>query len=416
MALEKITRHRIPLRTLDTYIRPTELKMVRHFFGTAGLNLLRYLHRPDTNPNLVPNENSLEAMDDFFFSNLSKEFQIKPGQEVEFYRRQLKRGNKLISYFLEKLDLPAGKYSLRNEVDLYPDKPSQRLMLLGDINGVGKTVRFEVARQLLLAMAIAPLDIRASEYKLETNLADLQYFLDKNLYLGKIGETAEISVFFEHENSTNTVKRYEVENSFQTEKGTHLKQTSFEVRNVFFGPQVLTGIRHKGENESAVKAIERSFHEDKPIDVLESVQDSSGMQFAVVGDKSGRDKFIDSFEKLIASQYKNFKAFEPDNKTNNDRGQNQPFERRSKLHLHNVPTPIEIIYYSLGEHLNSIYEVGKDNDGRAHELYELRRLGHAAEHLFPPEIYEGEEEITIESYVKDKINTTADILRAKNSI
>jgi hypothetical protein len=409
--IETINGHRISLKTLDPHIHREEVKMVGKFFGKPGLDLLHSLHRPDRQTTFVPDEVIYSEMDKHFFNKLGEEFHLKPEQEIDFYRRQLKRANKVINHLMDELDLPVNQYGLKNETALYSDNPSERLILIADVKGVKQDLRFEVARQMLLALAIAPLDIRASEDKLATNLSGLQFFLNENLYLGKIGETSSVSIFSEHDNVTNTVINYHF-NPFANSNTSHIKETVFNVRDTFFGSKVLTQIRHKGENESLIKAIERSFHNGKPIDILESVKDSVGMQFVVMGDKTERDRFINNFEKLIVNKYNNLSIIEPNNTPDNDRGQNKSiFERRSLLRLKGLSVPIEIIYYSLEEYLNSTYEVGSDNQGRAHVLYELRRLAHTAGHLFPKEIY-GEE---MEKFIADKIAQEADLLKFKNT-
>ncbi len=421
---ERINSHRIALPTLDTRIHGPELRMVRDYFGKPGLELISSVHRPDRKNSLYKDPERLsnlqEEADKIFFSKMREEVSFGREPELSFYRRQMTRANKVIYYLIKELGLPLDQYSLRNEADVIPDSPSSRLMLVGDFNGVDKTLRFEIMRQMLLALAIAPLDIRAEEEQLETNLSRMNEFLSENVYIGPIGKTGRVDVYSQHDGMTNTVLRYSLDkegNDFGHDRKVRSKKTPVRVRDTVFKERVLTNIRHKGEAESLLKSIQKALAEEKPIDVLESVQDSVGMQFVIMGDKRERDEFIVNFESALASNYNDFSSIQKDDIPDSRRGQNPAaFEKRSLLRLKTLSIPIEIMYLSIEEYLNYIYETGLlqdgiEYDGRAHALYELRRLNNTVPHLIPPEIYGNH----LEDHVALKMSGIADDLRTLNS-
>ena len=219
---------------------------------------------------------------------------------------------------------------------------------------------------------------------------------------------------------TNTVLRYSLDkegNDFGHDRKVRSKKTPVRVRDTVFKERVLTNIRHKGEAESLLKSIQKALAEEKPIDVLESVQDSVGMQFVIMGDKRERDEFIVNFESALASNYNDFSSIQKDDIPDSRRGQNPAaFEKRSLLRLKTLSIPIEIMYLSIEEYLNYIYETGLlqdgiEYDGRAHALYELRRLNNTVPHLIPPEIYGNH----LEDHVALKMSGIADDLRTLNS-
>lgn len=401
----------ISVRMFDGHVNRREVDITSKFFGPKAKNVLFGMHKLDSGFKWTK---KLEAeLNNNFFSVLRKEFKLKPGQEVEFYRRQLKQANKIVSYLINELSLPEDMVALRNEVTLYSDSPALRLKKIADIGGVDKTLRYEIARQMFLALAVAPLDARAVEDKLATRLTNLQDFLDDKLFVGKTGETIRRDVYAEHNNKTNAVNRYDIGYPIKNEMGSHIKKHGLKVRNTTTGLEVLTQARHKGETIALIKALEKALDRGGEVDVLGSVQDSIGIQLTIMGDDKDRNRFIEHFDSLIKT-YDQYESTEDDSLPDADRGQNNGvFKARKKYYLKGLSVPVEVMFFSLPEYLDYSYEVGDGYNGRAHRLYELRRTIRAASRLFPKEIYG--KDFNIDSMVRERMLMVSDELRFKNS-
>jgi hypothetical protein len=311
------------------------------------------------------------------------------------------------------LGLPK-RFGLRNEVQVFPDSPTQRLKQIADVN-VDNDLRYQTARQMILAYLASPLDERASSEKIQTRLFDFQDFLDKKLFIGKTGQTEQRTIFSQHDNHTNSTTNYSLESykGIKNKKGVHLKKEALDVRTTSIqGIEVFTNMRHKGENESIIKAIMKAVINHKPIDILDSVKDSIGMKFAIMGDEKVRDEFVHEFENLVKT-YKDFDRIEIDDTPGGERGQNRSsFKRRRQIYLKGLSIPIEIIFYSTREYLDSEYEVGREFNGKAHDLYDMRRMGAAAKILFMQEMYG----IDIQPYINRRLEMISDELLYKNMI
>jgi hypothetical protein len=415
--MARIEQGRTPvtLTMFDNKVHPGEMGLLANFFGPLGKRYFRNLFRNQLNVD-HSTEGSAEAyLDAYFFQRIRDQYEyLSPGQEVEFYRSQLNRANKVIEYLTNTLALPKGIFSLRNEVKVFPDSPSQRLRQIADVN-VSTVLRYETSRQMILAYLASPLDQRAASEKIQTRLFNFQDFLDKNLYVGKTGETEKRVIFSQHDNHTNTTLNFSFENhkKIKRKREAHLKKETFDVRKTNIkGIEVHTNMRHKGENESVIKSIMKAVKNHKPIDILESVRDSIGMKFAIMGDENVRDEFIAEFEEMV-KKYRDFDRIEVDDSPNADRGQNQSsFKRRRQIYLKGLSIPIEVIFYSTPEYLDSEYEVGKDFKGKAHDLYDMRRLGTAAKILFMEEVYG----VDIQPFIDQRLGVIADDLLYRNMI
>lgn len=405
----------ITLMMFDNKIHPGGMRLLSNFFGPLGTKYFRNLFRNQLNIDSSTEGYAEKYLDSFFFQRIREQYDyLSPGQEVEFYRSQLNRANKVIEYLTNMLALPKGIFSLRNEVKVFPDYPSQRLSQITDTN-VDTVLRYETSRQMILAYLASPLDQRAASEKIQTRLFNFQDFLDKNLYVGKTGQTEKRVVFSQHDNHTNTTLNFSFENhkKIKRKRDAHFKKETFDVRKTNVqGIEVITNMRHKGENESIIKAIMKAVKNHKPIDILESVRDSIGMKFAIMGNEDVKDAFIGEFEEMI-KKHRDFDRIEVDDNPGGDRGQNQSsFKSRRQIYLKGLSIPIEAIFYSASEYLDSEYEVGKDFKGKAHDLYDMRRLGTAAKILFMEEIYGAD----IQQFIDKRLGIIADDLLYRNMI
>lgn len=412
----KIESRRTPvtLTMFDNRVHPGEVGLLTNFFGPLGKKYFYNLFRGKQDKDISGDGNLEKYLDAFFFQRIKEQYPyLSPGQEVEFYRSQLGRANKVIKYLISFLDLPKA-FGLRNEVVVFPDSPTQRLRQIADVD-VDRDLRYQTSRQMILAYLASPLDERAASETIQTRLFDFQDFLDKKLFIGKTGQTEKRTIFSQHDNHTNSVINYSLDshNKIKIRHGAHLKKETLDVRTTSIkGTEVFTNMRHKGENESIIKAIMKAVINHKPINILDSVKDSIGMKFAIMGNEKVRDAFVNEFEKLVMT-YKDFDRIEIDDVPDGGRGQNKnSFKRRRQIFLKGLSIPIEIIFYSTQEYLDSEYEVGKKFDGMAHELYETRRMGLAAKILFMQEMYG----IDIQPYINRRLATISDNLLYKNMI
>ncbi|MFA6080996.1 MAG: hypothetical protein WC741_01135 [Patescibacteria group bacterium] len=395
-------------------VHPGEVKLLTSFFGPLGKKYFYNLFRGKQDKDILADGNCEKYLDAFFFQRIKDQYPyLTPGQEVEFYRSQLGRANKVIKYLIGFLALPK-EFVLRNEIAVFPDSPTQRLKQIADVN-VDNNLRYETARQMILAYLASPLDERAASEKIQTRLFDFQDFLDKKLFIGKTGQTEKRTIFSQHDNHTNTTINYSLDSHKKIKKkyGAHLKKETLDVRTTSINrTEVFTNMRHKGENESIIKSIMKAVINHEPINILDSVKDSIGMKFAIMGNEKVRDEFIYEFEELIKT-YKDFDRIEIDDISGVGRGQNKSsFKRRRQIYLKGLSIPIEIIFYSTAEYLDSEYEVGREFKGKAHDLYNMRRMGAAAKILFMQEIYG----VDIQPFINHRLETIADELLYKNTI
>src|SRR3989339_2133232 len=119
------TKTPVTLTMFDNRVHPGEIGLLANFFGTMGKKYFYNLFRGKQETGELADGSTEKYLDAFFFQRIREQYSyLSPGQEVEFYRSQLGRANKVIKYLINTLGLPK-RFGLRNEVQVFPDSPTQ---------------------------------------------------------------------------------------------------------------------------------------------------------------------------------------------------------------------------------------------------------------------------------------------------
>jgi hypothetical protein len=249
----------------------------------------------------------------------------------------------------------------------------------------------QINRHVLLTRIIAEGAARNINGKLDEELSDINDFLDEHLYTDPyIGQRRRESFFAQHDDKTNTV----LEMGTEIKVGTHTKRHIFPVRTMVGERPVYAEIRKKDPISEGLKSLKKAVAFNKGwVDVTGDVQDNTGMQIVAL-DGGPIDPLMDNFVDVLAGYPAGIRRIEEDDDVNKGGGQaeNTRF-RRLQIWIGDMPVPFEVKFEQVDDHLNSQVEVGEKSpktglySGRAHSLYELRRIHDVMPILFPRALY-----------------------------
>jgi len=380
MGVEKLN-----IKNFDTRIDRRDLRLISSTFGHEGRN---FFYRNYKGRNIPDDRDLPERINQEFFRNLTQRFGVEFTQED--YLDALKKAAETHNYIITTLGLPEWKVGLLNEVLSFSESPFDRLKLLSsrDINPL---LRFQLAEQLLLALPGAESNMRTKNQRLRTQLDKFVSVTDKELFSGKpIGDTRVIDVYSTHDYQNKVV-------DIGFSPFTHLannvtqKKTPLRVREIEKDKNrkftVTFDIRKKDDRIVVLKAIEKAILGDGDVQ-LESVTDMIGKKFIII--KGDKKDLIVIFDSIMRCGF-NVRKVEKDDSTEKTRNQSSR-HRFSRRQYHINDNKFEVIFYNLREFLNSEYDIGYiDRDdfynGAAHSLFELKRIAHVANLLFPKELY-----------------------------
>lgn len=312
----------------------------------------------------------------------------------QFYLEQQKQPIGLIKDFGAMLPELRQELELKNEVSMFSDRPSALFWFLSRPSSeIDRVLEYEVHRQALLMICSGRINAVHLRERSLSVLSSVFNHLSRTLFEGKIGEGEQIFLESAHDDDTNEVVGFP-DHDQEIPPTAHRKRVHFNTRSVKGFGRVYTSPRKKGDSNVLGKAIADASAGDRVIKV-DAAEDRLGIMYVTIEKDADPRKLADLVITRIESGPRQVAEVVEDDLVNQQRGQSQEFkfDARRIVRFKRSAVPLEMVFLSLENYLNSEYEVGKRDSqtglymGRAHELYELRRGLRIAPVLFPQEIY-----------------------------
>lgn len=438
---EKIEIHAytsmLDLSTVDR----KDIEILRKFVGLQGI---AYLHAILRNGNMRPKDERVfqlyRQIDSEFLKNFGRIYQVPENMSEHFFIQAMLLANESMKYLMKILKLPELVVGLHNEIEPFPNTITKMLGQFGkdpqrNFKEFAPIVQFETARLMMLTMVAANVQLAIRENRLHPWHRDLNDAITDELYVGDVGKTQEVDIYTIHESETNTLVsvHYSLEDAKQfCEPRMHIKCTPFKTRPTRFGFPVLQHSRTKTEVTAVLKAVLKTLHTngETHINTHKHIQDHIGFQFITFDGEIQRTGTADYIMDITTNTgmrhtalgvpefIPKHKGYEQSRDEKIYRGQSPSGTfKRWYAYFPGIDTPLELMFKTLPEHFNSVYEVGeKDKNGTytgdAHDLYELKRYSQLAQFLFPQTYYG----LDIEAHMHSRMNMIADELRQQNRV
>lgn len=357
-----------------------------------------------------------------FRKTISERFGIPEDQAMNFANDQFTHAADAMRYFTDTLYPHRGALSMRNEAILPPISPAETVKTIASQN-TDTVLQFEERRRQLLAYVSAEIETENKSPEAAKKLSLIQALLDRELFSGRTGSTTSVKIRALFNSETNDVLFIDkIDGTIPKQEelypeNSHLKTCEVPMRTIKgTDTLVYTNPNQKRQSASITKAVRKAFGRDQKnkgdlISGAEDVQDIHRIKFAVF---SGPDKLEDLVDRVYNAIVDNqhtlteldiegqpingkevvVKDIRDDSQTNGSKDQSANVSfRRLQVVFSDLPTPVEIMFQTVGDFLKSEYEVGEYDSpkgkykGAAHELYEIHRLMDIRPLLLPREIY-----------------------------
>lgn len=332
--------------------------------------------------------NVFHAVRDFYY--LSKRKSLR-----DFYLQQGKQAIGAITAFYEDKWPELRPFAeLKDEISSLSDSPSDFFWLLSrPSEDIDRTLQYEIVRHALLTIISGKINAVHLRERSHSTLSSVHNYLRRELFTGKIGEGGYITVDSAHDDVTNEVVGLP-EKGQVIPRTAHLKRIPFNVRPSKDFGRVYSSHRKKRDNNVIYKAIADAVSEDGVIKV-DDVQDRLGIMFVTIEQNVDPRDLAEQVVSTIKNGPKPVKKVLPEPEADKNRGQSSGFrfdDRRIVL-FEDSSVPMELVFLSLKNFLNSEYEVGSPDPetglykGQGHKLFEIRRGLIVGKVLFPEDIY-----------------------------
>lgn len=312
----------------------------------------------------------------------------------EFYLQQQRHAIGVIEYYGEIL--PELPLELKDEISLLSERPSDLVKLLfRSPASIDSVLAYQAHRHVLLSHLSGLIHARAKNGRLRTVLSDVHDLLNNQLFEGVEGTGTRMVVESIHDDETGEV--IGLSSSLRRAPLTaHQKRLSFNVRRVREVGPVYTSTRKKDDRIAIIKALAKAQSNGGVVDINNDIQDSIGMRFVPMDGAVMPEQLADLVVLVIQSGAGKLPTVEriEDKQVGADHGQSPEYRHTGRrVWFDGVPVPVDFIFQSYKDYLNSILDVGARDPqtglymGRAHELFVLRRARMAAPILFDPKVY-----------------------------
>lgn len=384
---------------------------VRFYFGERGLDLFQRLRGEG---DILRYQQEARDLNGHFYHAMADVHNVSEDRAQAVYGQSIDRANAFINgivrdYLMEQKDL----YGLRTEIqaDL---TPFDRIAVLAGILGgeysdrVDNRLRFQVKRQILLADAFTQLMLRRQNGPYSQQHSSLIATLGCHLFTprqGRMTEQHEIRSF--HDNVLNTFIGTDIPEKERI--GVHEKTSQIEARLVEGLGYVIFNSRRKDDDTAVLKALRKATRNGGVVNPCQDVQDAFGIKIVLL--EFGRhvrddvqNTLVRRVSDIVLKCEPDISGIELDDEVGVDANQHKGmFFNRLQVSFQKLEMPIEIMFQSGEDYLNSELEVGRFDamrgmyTGRAHRLYEINRLLDETgglgllSKLYTPEIYNQEE-------------------------
>lgn len=338
-------------------------------------------------------EDTADEIDKFVFGSLKRRYHLPDRTDLrEFYLQQQKHAIDVVDYFGEILPDVARDLELKDEISLLSDKPTDLIRLIfRPPASIDPVLAYEVGRHIYLSHISGMIHARTLNGRLRTRLSDVHHLLNEKLFEGPEGAGEKYLLKSYHDDDTNEVVGFP--DGSRRPLTAHLKVIPLTVRRID-GELIYTSPRKKNDRVAILKAIAKAQNNNGVINVDGDVQDPTGMMFVPIGNGVTPDQLADSVVSVIESDSRSKVEKVEDDQLNTDRGQSPRYKHTCRrIWFRDVPAPLDLIFQTRENYLNSILEVGTRNpetglyEGRAHPLFERRRARKVESSIFPPKVY-----------------------------
>ncbi len=311
----------------------------------------------------------------------------------EFYLQQQRHATGVIEYYGEIL--PELPLELKDEISLLSDRPSDLVRLLfRSPASIDPVLAYQAHRHILLSHLSGLNHSRTRNGRLRTVLSDVHHLLNEKLFEGVEGTGTRMVMESIHDDETNEV--IGLSNNARVPLTAHRKRLGFNVRTIRDVGPVYTSTRKKDDRIVLIKVLAKARKNEGGIVDIKDVHDPIGIRFVLMGDAVAPEQLADLAVSTIQSGPNRLPKVEKveSKQRDVDHGQSPKYRDTSRrVWFKDIPAPVELIFQTYKDYLNSILEVGtRDSEtglymGRAHPLFGLRKARLAEPILFDPKIY-----------------------------
>ncbi len=400
------------------------LGLVGQFFGRPGIELFRQAR--DLGRNNGVDQSLRQVAEEEFARRAKSRFSLPEGTNpLSFYQLCEADATDTITELVRRFPGKEQALELSEEARTWTEHPTDALKLLalkdkqqnGQDDGIDARLRFEILRREILADGSGKLKARVAGDEPRDALLSTLLVLGNKVYEGPLGDGNSHTTHSYHDPYTNAFKGLVTNGSFPPNAIERKHPFTVRLTQDGFGPVYMRS-RIKGAESSLLKALSKAGNRKKDTGIVkpDDVTDNSGVLFVVMNEKKLNPfimRVIDAVEHHHPRRVVDIKY---DPQPGNDRGQARVKFERWQVLFAETANPLELQFFKVGDYLDSLYEVGKkdkqsgDYSGRAHELYELRRMADLLRRLFP-ECFYGE---TPNEAIRDAMDKKAQELLVRN--
>ena len=356
------------------------------------------------------------AIDETVLGSIKRRYSLPDSSDPrDFYMQQQKQAIGVIGHIGSVLPELGQELELKDEISLLSDSPSDlfRLASLPE-DVIDQTLAYEVHRHLLLSVISGLVNARTLNGRLRTVLSDVHRQFNAQLFEGPEGAGTRLNLTSIHDDETNEVVGFP-EHSQRIPPTAHVKRSSFLLRRISDIGLVYTSPRKKDDDNAILKSLAKAVNNGGKID-MDTVRDEIGMMFVLMSDSTDTEKLADRVLSVAAEGLRKIIHVESDNKVDIDHGQSAEIRMsRRQVWFEDMQVPLELMFFDRENYLNSQLEVGRRDpqtglfEGRAHELYDLRRVSSVLPLLYPEVVYG----VDLQPIVVRRMKQKAEELRAR---
>lgn len=322
------------------------------------------------------------------------------------YRKYMGIANEAVHSLIEELARDQkSRFTPKNTIDFIPE-PGDVVKLLSMKKGeIDEVYRFEVARQVLLALTAAQLETQT--YELSKRLNDVQLLVDTKIFNHgqPLASGKDVRITYLADPITNEVvfaSSAQANPPLEDAKKYVVKSTPISMRNIpgDIG-QVHTDPRFKADGTALNKVVREALRnqlegKDGTI-TAKSISDAAGMRFIVANEFSTNGKnvlsLIELFKETLHKQYGESVSFVEQENNKGKKYQSEQFKTRKLYVKFTDGITLEVMFLGIGDYLNNENRIGNINpmtslfDGQAHTLYSANRDSKLMEIYFPKALY-----------------------------
>lgn len=323
------------------------------------------------------------------------------------------------------------RFAPKNAIDFIPE-PGEVVKLLSMQKGeIDETFRFEVARQVLLALTAAQLETQT--YELRKKLSDVQLLVDTKIFNHgqPLGSGTDTTVNYFTNTDTNEVV------SVSTVSNGNVPPQELVKKSTPIGMRIIPGEiglvhtdpRFKPDGSAVNKSLREALGEhlkgNDGVINAKHLTDAAGMRFIVANEFSSDGKNVTSliklFKDVLTKQYGADVCFQEQENNKGKINQSNKFKARKLYVKFSDGIILEVMFLGIGDHLNNENRIGEFNpqtnlyDGQAHILYSANRDSQLLPLYLPKKVYGeyNEKELLIKTHQRisrellerDNVNT-----------